>query len=221
MALNPCRHSSTSLWASRAVVVLAELADANLVRRLASSGADTLLSQDASGEVLRRPLESVMLGQTVFPPPPSHSAEGISPHPRAEPIPFPAPPECSLPSPKLKGAREVILSHRESQVLRWLVDGASNKVIAREMQITKTTVKAHIKGCCVKSAPPTGRKPPSGRLRTRCWSWTPQTGRWCWRMPGLLAGMPAFSGAGALTRRAAPGLGCPALQSRNIRSSSR
>jgi len=40
----------------------------------------------------------------------------------------------------------VVLSQREGQVLRCLVDGASNKAIARELEITETTVKAHVKG---------------------------------------------------------------------------
>ena len=40
----------------------------------------------------------------------------------------------------------MVLSQREGQVLCWLMDGASNKVIARELQLTETTVKAHIKG---------------------------------------------------------------------------
>ena len=65
---------------------------------------------------------------------------------QAEPLPFSVIAEPGLAAAKPKGERDVILSPRESQVLRWLVDGASNKVIARKMQITETTVKAHIKG---------------------------------------------------------------------------
>lgn len=127
-------------------VALADIANAGLVRRLASSGVDAVLSQDVSGEVLRRSLDLVMLGQQLFPPPPPHPAADEPPGAQAELIPFPVSAGHGPPLPKRQQEREVILSQREGQVLRWLVDGASNKVIARELQITETTVKAHIKG---------------------------------------------------------------------------
>lgn len=127
-------------------VVLADIADSSLVRRLASSGVDAVLSQDISSEVLRRSLDLVMMGQTLFPPPSPHPAWEPSLNVQAEPVSFPVNVERSPAPAKPKQEREVVLSLRESQVLRWLVDGASNKVIARQMQITETTVKAHIKG---------------------------------------------------------------------------
>ena len=127
-------------------VVLADITDSSLVRRLALSGIDAVLSQDISSEVLRRSLDLVMLGQTLFPPPSPHPAwEAPSSEPSV-PIPFPVIAGRGLASARPMRERDVILSQRETQVLRWLVDGASNKVIAREMQITETTVKAHIKG---------------------------------------------------------------------------
>ncbi len=125
--------------------MLADIADSSLVRRLASSGVDAVLSQDISSDVLRRSLDLVMMGQTLFPPPSPHAAWESSLSVQ-EPIPFPVIAGRSPAYAKPRQEREVVLSQRESQVLRWLVDGASNKVIAREMQITETTVKAHIKG---------------------------------------------------------------------------
>lgn len=127
-------------------VVLADVADSRSVGRLALSGVDAVLSQDISSEVLRRSLDLVMLGQTLFPPPSPHPAWETPSSGQAAPIPFPVIARCSLAFTKPMGEREVVLSQRECQVLRWLVGGASNKVIAREMQITETTVKAHIKG---------------------------------------------------------------------------
>lgn len=126
-------------------VVLADITDSTMVRRLAFSGIDAVLCQDISSEVLRRSLDLVMLGQTLFPQPSLHSAWEAPPSGQAVPIPFPVMAGRGLASAKPKGEREVILSQRESQVLRWLVDGASNKLIARELHITETTVKAHIK----------------------------------------------------------------------------
>ena len=127
-------------------VALADLADTGLVGRLASLGVDAVLSQDVSGDVLQRSLDLVMLGQQLFPPLLPCLAPDTPPRSEAEPISFPGLAAQGLASASRPREREVVLSQREAQVLRWLVDGASNKVIAREMQITETTVKAHIKG---------------------------------------------------------------------------
>ena len=139
------RRQCTGSHRSR-FVVLADLADVGLVRRLASLGVDAVLSQDVSGDVLQRSLDLVMLGQQLFPRLSFCSASETPPRSKAEPTAFPGVATHGPASSRRPREREVVLSQREAQVLRWLVDGASNKVIAREMQITETTVKAHIKG---------------------------------------------------------------------------
>lgn len=130
----------------RRFVVLADTANAGLVHRLASAGVDAVLSQDISSDVLQRSLDLVMLGQQLFPPPPSCSAVEALPGHQAELIPFPVPGGHGLLPSNRKQECRVVLSQREGQVLRCLVDGASNKEIARELEITETTVKAHVKG---------------------------------------------------------------------------
>ncbi len=127
-------------------VVFTDTTDPSVVRRLASSGVDAVLSQDISSEVLQRSLDLVMMGQTLFPPPPLCPGWEPTLSVQADPVRFPAIAGRSPASANPRLEREVVLSQRESQVLRWLVDGASNKVIARELEITETTVKAHIKG---------------------------------------------------------------------------
>jgi two-component system nitrate/nitrite response regulator NarL len=37
------------------------------------------------------------------------------------------------------------LSQREQEILRWLMEGAPNKVIARKLNVAEATVKVHIK----------------------------------------------------------------------------
>jgi DNA-binding NarL/FixJ family response regulator len=40
---------------------------------------------------------------------------------------------------------EIIITERQRQVLTWVVQGKSNKEIAREMGITEGTVKQHLR----------------------------------------------------------------------------
>jgi two-component system nitrate/nitrite response regulator NarL len=86
-----------------------------------------------------------MLGQQLFP-----AVLALAP------TQSPASPEADAMDAPVPGAaralefrpeeRGVVLSARESQILRCLVEGASNKEIARRLQVTETTVKAHVKG---------------------------------------------------------------------------
>ena len=41
---------------------------------------------------------------------------------------------------------EIALSDRETQILQCLMQGLSNKLIARKLDIAETTVKVHVKG---------------------------------------------------------------------------
>lgn len=43
-----------------------------------------------------------------------------------------------------KGTEEELLTPREREILYWIVQGASNKIIARELDITESTVKVHV-----------------------------------------------------------------------------
>ena len=141
-------------------VLLAERMDPILVHRTAAAGADALLSKDISGEVLQRSLELVLLGQQLFPASLAYSpGEDAETKPPAEIVPFrstsqmPVPPvtldqqtpvACSQ-LVSLDQHRSIVLSRRESEVLRCLVAGSSNKLIARELNLAEATVKVHIK----------------------------------------------------------------------------
>ena len=58
------------------------------------------------------------------------------------------------------------LSEREEQILKALVRGHSNKMIARMYSVTEATVKVHMKSICGKSGLRTGPKRPFGPSRT-------------------------------------------------------
>ena len=128
-------------------VVVAGSANSHLVRQLATAGADAVLSRDISSKVLHRSLELVMLGQQLFP----AAALGLAEEPPAlqaglavSPVPgTPGTPALAA-EPGLRGA--LPFSERETQILRCLVNGSPNKLIARELDITEATVKVHIKG---------------------------------------------------------------------------
>ena len=59
-----------------------------------------------------------------------------------------AAPDLPLPSVHTDGLtdRAVKLSDREAEILQCLVNGASNKAIARDLKIAEATVKVHLKG---------------------------------------------------------------------------
>lgn len=145
------------------IVLLVESMDAILIGQAAASGADALLSRDISGEVLQRSLELVYLGQQLFPAPLAHAlSDNSKREPSVEMMPFqwssrapvpPVPPvllnqqtamACSDPDSTDQHC-STVLSMRESQVLRRVAAGLSNKMIARELNITEATVKVHVK----------------------------------------------------------------------------
>jgi two-component system, NarL family, nitrate/nitrite response regulator NarL len=105
---------------------------ASLLERAIAGGANALLRGDMSGEILMRSLHLVMLGQDIFPTlslmQPSNQTE--APRAAGEPVDF-------------RSARGISAS--EDRVLRNLVSGHSNKMIARELGITEATVKIHMK----------------------------------------------------------------------------
>ena len=47
--------------------------------------------------------------------------------------------------PKISNLREFNLSVREAQILGCLMHGSSNKIIARDLDITEATIKVHVK----------------------------------------------------------------------------
>jgi two-component system nitrate/nitrite response regulator NarL len=126
-----------SRFASAQIVILAdryEVAPLAEALRLSVSG---YLSKSISSASLIKALELIMLGEGIFPS--SILAQlGRSSEPEDE-LSVEAPEE-----PRLRQAT-MMLSVREIQILRGLVDGLSNKTIARQFDIMEATVKVHVK----------------------------------------------------------------------------
>lgn len=128
-------------FASARVAMLVDHYDLKHVLEAFQAGTDAYLIKSVSCEVLVKSLDLVMLGETVFP-----SAvldlvreRSIGAEDRDEDH---CPEEVGDAEEKLppKG-----LSVRETVILRCLMEGDSNKLIARKFDITEATVKVHVK----------------------------------------------------------------------------
>jgi len=118
-----------SLLADTKIVVLtSELCTRRLANAL-EAGVDGYLMKDLSSEALTQSLRLAMMGEKVFP---THlAALLINGRVNAPTIDMPV---------SRKG-----LSQREVQILRCLLSGDSNKMIANQLNITEATVKVHLK----------------------------------------------------------------------------
>jgi len=119
------------------VVALADHMEPQAVVRLCAAGLDGLCPITMLQPALLKALELVMLGETFLPGSVSFELleQGYRPQPwDGQAAPAPNPPE---------GVGS--LSKREAQILHCLTQGASNKLIARDLGLAEATVKVHIK----------------------------------------------------------------------------
>ena len=112
----------------RVVILTSDLCTRRLSGAL-GAGADGYLMKDIACEALMQSLRLVMMGEKVFP---THLAELLVSG-RADDMGAEVP------------ARRKGLSQREVQILRCLLNGNSNKMIANHLNITEATVKVHLK----------------------------------------------------------------------------
>jgi two-component system, NarL family, nitrate/nitrite response regulator NarL len=113
---------------ARIVVLTTELCTRRLTNAL-GAGADGYLMKDLSSAALAQSLRLVIMGEKVFP---THlAALLISGRVNGNGLEMPI---------SRKG-----LSPREVQILRCLLNGDSNKMIANHLHITEATVKVHLK----------------------------------------------------------------------------
>lgn len=97
--------------------------------RCFEAGADAYLLKTISSEALRQSVVLVLMGEKVFP---TKLAAMLV--------------RDAGPAPVASTAEIGRLSQRESQILRCLLSGQPNKVIAKQLNITEATVKVHLKG---------------------------------------------------------------------------
>jgi two-component system nitrate/nitrite response regulator NarL len=115
------------------------------IAQLFKHGANACLSRVTTGEVLIKSLELIMLGETILSHKPLHALlVGERPRQFGD-LGFPPPrsPGETYDEAGKNGAPP--LSSQEKRILRCLVEGDSNKAIARKVDIAEATVKVHIK----------------------------------------------------------------------------
>ena len=112
------------------IVVLADRFDLSFVRQGRHAGVNGFCLIGSSREVLITSLELVRLGQLILPP----ALVGAL----LDEVPL-------TPDPKPADPRLSRISAREAAILTYLMEGASNKVIARKLGLAEETVKAHLK----------------------------------------------------------------------------
>ncbi len=112
------------------VVVLTDERDPHTLAACLNAGAAAFLLKDISLEALMHSLKLAMLGQKVMPT--DLAAALINGAVGAAPM-------------DSKRIEEYGLSDREQEILRCLVYGDANKVIANRLDITEATVKVHMK----------------------------------------------------------------------------
>ena len=126
---------------SARVVVLADSMDPQMVLQICKEGMDGFCTTTMERHAIVKALEIVMLGETFIP-----GSIGLSLLDQlqsgqvsgfGQPVAFTT---ANNPVALLNK-----LSEREAQILRCLTQGASNKLIARELGVAEATVKVHIK----------------------------------------------------------------------------
>lgn len=113
------------------VVLAASTRNIHNLARCFEAGADAYLLKNISPDALKQSLKLVLLGEKVFPT--RLAALLVSGQVDAH--------RPATASADLEG-----LSERELQILRCLLNGHPNKVIAKKLNITEATVKVHLKG---------------------------------------------------------------------------
>jgi len=126
-------------------LVLAGTIDASTFLQTVAAGVEGLMLKDISGDVLQRAIRLVLLGQHLFP-------AGLAQHlltaqsSATETTPRTETSSAIRRVPVVTGERALVFSEREHQILQCLVNGLSNKAIARKHHIAEATVKVHVKG---------------------------------------------------------------------------
>jgi two-component system nitrate/nitrite response regulator NarL len=119
------------------IVVLADQFDLGFVRVAHEAGVNGFCLTASGPDVLIKSLELVVLGESVLPLEVVRSVMNRASQTQSH--------QENTEEPKLSDLKECKLSAREAQILGCLREGAPNKIIARQFDVTEATVKVHVK----------------------------------------------------------------------------
>ena len=119
---------------SMPVVVLSASEQPETVLRAIDGGAMGFIPKTSSSRLLIGALRLVLSGGVYLPPEVLRRQEAIAPA---------APPFAGT-AAQLRSPREIGLTERQSQVLALVVQGKSNKLICRDLDLAEGTVKIHV-----------------------------------------------------------------------------
>jgi len=122
------------------VVTLADQFDLEMVRLGYEAGVNGFCLAAIAPEVFLKSLELVMLGESVLPCGVLRSIIDRTPQAGRQPV-----QDAKVAGSKLSDVTACKLSAREREILKLLMKGESNKIIARKLDITEATIKAHVK----------------------------------------------------------------------------
>jgi two-component system nitrate/nitrite response regulator NarL len=126
---------------SARIVVLSDRCELNDALAVFRAGADGYVFEQISRDALIKSLDLVMLGVTILP---AELMRLVGEEHEMDSADNPAVPATQTVLPTFEHLTRT-LSQREAGILRCLMQGKSNKIIARQFDITEATVKAHIK----------------------------------------------------------------------------
>lgn len=121
------------------IVIVADHLEPGILARAYKAGVDGVCSTDMDRDVLLKALELVMLGERFIP-----SSMGLALL-EANPNDLRGLDGDKVVPLHTNDSAPQRLSTREAQILRCLIDGSSNKHIARQLGVAEATVKVHIK----------------------------------------------------------------------------
>jgi two-component system nitrate/nitrite response regulator NarL len=122
------------------IVVLADWFELSFVRLAHEAGVNGFCLAASDPAVLIKSLELIMLGESVIPSVILRSLMNELSQNTDQPL-----QDHIVEEPTLADLTNRKLSAREAQILSCLSQGAPNKVIARKLDITEATIKAHVK----------------------------------------------------------------------------
>ena len=122
---------STREFPEMRIILLTDRRDPDMLNAAVTAGASGILAKEISADGLCLSIELVALGENIFP--------------LSRPLLEPALEMKTTAALAAHQLRRALLSPRESQILGCLVDGLSNKTIARDLNMAEGTVKVHLK----------------------------------------------------------------------------